>query len=218
MNNIILIAPPAAGKGTQAKLISKKYNLPHISTGDLLREAGKNDINIQNILSNGLLVDDNITLDLVKKRIVKADCKNGYILDGFPRNIYQTKQYVQMISELGFDIGKIIVLTINKEDAIKRVLGRLVCSNCGAIYNETEMTIKPNSLGLCSKCSSPLVKRTDDTEETFNKRYTTYEGETKPIIEYLEQQHRLYYIESININKTFEQIEDILRGGLNDKD
>ena len=131
MKNIMFIAPPAAGKGTQAELVKKKYNLPHISTGDILREISKEDSEIGNYvaetLSSGGLVKDEITYQLIKERLAKDDCKNGYIIDGFPRNLEQAKEYDKILDELNYDIGNIILIDIDEEVLQKRVVGRRIC-------------------------------------------------------------------------------------------
>jgi adenylate kinase len=211
MRNIILIAPPAAGKGTQSKLIEEKYGIPHISTGDLLREAAKKDEHIKNELELGHFINDDITLNLLNEELKKDKYKNGYILDGFPRNLYQANRYDEIITSLGIDIGLIVVLELSYEEALERTLGRLICSNCGAIYNETELTMIPLNKGVCDRCGHPLFKRSDDTEVTFKKRYETYLNQTSPIIDYYKSKHEVNFIKSININNTFEEITKLLK-------
>lgn len=210
MKSIILIAPPAAGKGTQSALIEKRFGFIHISTGDLLREAAKNDERLKYEMAKGHLIDDEATLKLLKDRIIKNDCQKGYILDGFPRNINQAEHYDQMLSELDMEVGKVIVLTVTKEEAFKRIVGRIHCSKCGAIYNELVNKQMPKEKGICDKCHSLLIKRSDDNEETFNKRFMTYLSETEPLIKYYQNKHQVYFIESIDSEVTFSKIEKII--------
>ena len=139
MKNIIFIAPPAAGKGTQSKLVSEEYNIPHISTGDLLREEATKETDlgkqIKEDMEKGNLVSDEVITTLLKNRITKSDCKEGYILDGYPRNLNQAKIYNELLEELGYNKGVVIFFDIDKERALKRTLSRIVCSNCGSSYN-----------------------------------------------------------------------------------
>lgn len=217
--NIIFIAPPAAGKGTQAEMLSTKYNIPHISTGDLLRNASQDGSErgkmIADMMVQGLLVSDEIILELLKERLQKEDCNNGYILDGYPRNIEQAKQYEEMLKELDKELGLVIYLDIDKEVAMKRIVGRVSCSNCGTVYNEMFEETKPLKNGVCDKCNSELVRRADDNEETFNTRFETYINKTQALIDYYDSLGSLYRVNSgINKENTFEQIENILRGNI----
>ena len=217
--NIIFIAPPAAGKGTQAEMLSAKYNIPHISTGALLRSASQDGSERGNMIADmmvqGILVGDEIMLELLKERLQEEDCNNGYILDGFPRSIEQAKQYEEMLKELNKELGIVIYLDIDKEVAMKRIVGRVSCGNCGAVYNEMFEETKPKKDGLCDKCESKLVKRADDNEETFNTRFETYINKTQALIDYYESLGSLYRVNSgISKENTFEQIENILRGNI----
>lgn len=211
MKSIIFIAPPAAGKGTQSTLIKNKYGLPHISTGDLLRKAALENPEIKNELSLGHLIQDEVTLDLLKKRIKETDCNNGYILDGFPRNLFQAQAYEKILEELNKPLGVVIVLELDKENAKKRIIGRLSCPSCGAIYNDMLADMLPEQLGICDQCGSTLLKRSDDNAETFETRYQTYLSQTAPLIDYYQKKHSLYYVNSgINKEYTFDQIEKII--------
>lgn len=215
MKNIILIAPPAAGKGTQATLLKEKHNMVHISTGDLLRhEVASNSevgLHVKKIMEEGLLVEDNIILNLLEKRLKEKDCDNGYILDGFPRDLEQAKAYDELAHRLNRTIDYAIFLDIDKEEAKKRIIGRISCPSCGAVYNEYFDTFeKP---GYCNDCSTKLEKRSDDNEETFNQRFDTYLEKTRPVVDYYKAKGILYIVDS-NINKenTFNQIESIIKG------
>ena len=153
MKNIIFIAPPAAGKGTQSKLVNETYNIPHISTGDLLREEISKQtplgVSIQADMEKGNLVSDEVITTLLKNRITKPDCKNGYILDGYPRNIEQAKTYQNLLEELNYDKSCVIFLDIDKDLALKRTISRIVCPNCGSSYNLLVEDLKPQKENIC---------------------------------------------------------------------
>ena len=215
MKNIMFIAPPAAGKGTQAELVNKKYKLPHISTGDILREISKEDSEIGNYvaetLQSGGLVKDEITYQLIKERLAKDDCKNGYIIDGFPRNLEQAKEYDKILAELNYDIGNIILIDIDEEVLQKRVVGRRLCENCGRIYNINDPKQAPKEESVCDACGGKLYQRTDDNIDSFKNRYETYLEKTAPIIEYYENNHSLKKVDgSKTPEKVFEEIEKII--------
>jgi adenylate kinase len=215
MKNIIFIAPPAAGKGTQSKLISSSYNIPHISTGDLLREevnkATELGNEIKEKLDNGIFVSDDLILQLIKNRINESDCSNGYILDGYPRNVEQAKAYDNLLSKLNKDLGVVIYMDIDKELALQRMTSRIVCSNCGASYNL--LAVKPQKDGICDKCGNELHTRKDDNETTFLNRFDTYIEKTASLIDYYQEKGVL---ESIKIEKEmtpeniFERIKEII--------
>ena len=218
MKNIILIAPPAAGKGTQSKLISEKYNLPHISTGDLLRESVNQKTELGNLIQlmmdNGQLVTDDIVLKLLEERISMPDCLNGYILDGFPRNLNQAESYLKILEKLNYPIGDVIYLNIPEETARKRIVGRLSCSDCGAIYNDQFEDSKPIHFGTCDKCSGPLSKRSDDNDATFTERFRTYKEQTLPLIQFFETKGLLFTVGSgISKERTFAEIEKVINRG-----
>ena len=221
MKSIILIAPPAAGKGTQAKLISEKYHLPHISVGDLIRASLNDDSDtskkLQEIMQSGKLVDDNIIIKLLEERLAKDDCKEGYILDGFPRNLSQAAIYDEMLEKSGKTLGHVILLEAPKEVTKKRILGRQMCPKCGRIYNSLFANMKPVNEGLCDICSESLETRSDDNEETFEKRYQTYLDETEPIINYYANKNSLIRVDSsLDQDEVFASIEQIITGEDND--
>ena len=184
MKSVILIAAPAAGKGTEAAYLKEQYNMPHISTGDILREKAKEDSDlgrdINNKISNGIFVSDELIIEILKDRIQKEDCNNGYILDGFPRNVAQAEAYKQMLEELGKDLGVVIVIDIDKNIAASRIAGRISCPSCKEVYNINNEDMKPKVEGVCDKCGEKLVKREDDNEETYIGRYNTYIEKTSP--------------------------------------
>jgi len=216
MKNIIFIAPPAAGKGTQAKLVSEEYNIPHISTGDLLREeidAGSEiGLSIKKDMEAGNLVSDEVITTLLKNRITSSDCLNGFILDGYPRNLEQAKRYNELLEELNLDKGVVIFFNIDKETALKRTLSRIVCKKCGTSNNLLIEDLKPKKENICDRCNSELKIRTDDTEEVFINRFDTYLNSTKDLIEYYENLGLLYKVEVSDkpVETIFEEVKEIL--------
>ena len=199
MKNIIFIAPPAAGKGTISSMICSKYNIPHISTGDLLRNEIANGtkigLQIKEGMSRGEFVTDELITKLLRKRLSSKDIKKGYVLDGYPRNIALASNYDKLLKELEFNEGVVIFLDIDKDTALKRIKSRMVCPKCGMSYNLSSPDLSPVREGLCDSCSSVLTIRTDDTEETFISRFDTYMKETYPLIEYYQSKNNLVKIE-----------------------
>ncbi len=216
MRSIILIAPPAAGKGTQSDLLVEKYGFAHISTGDMLREVAKTDEVIKSKLENGELISDDIVFDLLQKRLVSDDCKKGFILDGFPRNVNQAKRYDQIVDELGISSNVVIYLDVDKETALKRIVGRVSCPSCHRVFNDMIVEAMPHVSGKCDDCGSELVRRSDDNSETFGKRYDVYMNNTAPLIDYYSEEGILYKVDSrMGKDEIFEVIENIL-GDIND--
>ncbi len=216
MKNILLIAPPAAGKGTQAKLISEYYHIPHISTGDLLRDAKDNNHPLADIIrekqNKGEFVPDSIVLDLLKERLNQTDCNHGYILDGFPRNIEQAYAYEHILSELGKELGVVILLDLDKDIAKKRITGRYSCPQCGAIYNTEIADLNPQQSNICDKCQTELFHRDDDNENTYDVRYNAYIEKTAPLIDYYQKKGILKRIDSNQDSKlVFKLIKEIIQ-------
>ncbi|MFA7707690.1 MAG: nucleoside monophosphate kinase [Candidatus Pacearchaeota archaeon] len=175
---LVFIGPQGSGKGTQAKIISQVLNVPHISTGDLLRNAqGELRVKIDSFILNGRLVPDELISEILKERISKSDCKKGFILDGFPRNLSQADEL-----EKSNEIDKYFEIFIDDEEAIWRLSGRWNCKNCGAIYN-VNTSPKPLVNGKCDKCDGDLSQREDDKVEAIKKRLEIYHNETEPILE-----------------------------------
>lgn len=215
MKNIILIAAPGAGKGTLARSLKGKYGYVHISTGDLLREAvDKGDelgLQIKKKLEVGALVTDEIVYAVLKNRLLEDDCKNGVILDGFPRNVKQAVKYEEILSDIDMDLGIVILLDIDEKLLVKRITGRRICSNCGEIHNIYNPEIAPKLENICNKCGAALYQRDDDNEETLKNRYATYVEKTSPLIEYYEKKNNLYVVNSNkDMHYTLEQVEEIL--------
>ena len=215
MKNIMFIAPPAAGKGTQAERVVEKYHIPHISTGDILREISKEDSEIgeyvRETLASGKLVKDEITYQLIEDRLSKNDCKKGYIIDGFPRNLEQAKEYDKILESLGYDIGKVILLDIDKEVLEKRITGRRVCESCNATYNINDEDNKPKEESVCDKCGGKLYQREDDNINSYNNRYDTYLENTYPLLDYYKKKYVLYKVDvSLSVEEVSKEIEAIV--------
>lgn len=214
MKNIIFLAPPAAGKGTLSETLIEEYGYGHISTGDLLREEIKNNTEIgkqaESLMKEGKFVSDDVIIELISKKIEDPSCKNGYILDGFPRTIIQAEKYDELLNKTGKDLGVVIYIDIDKNMAMKRACGRETCSNCNKIYNKySEMKSKVE--GICDECGSKLTSRSDDNEETFIKRFDEYINKTMPLYDYYKSKVVLETIVSDeNRFKTFEQVKKIL--------
>jgi len=174
--NIVLIGPQASGKGTQAKRISEKLGVPHISTGDLLRNAPADlKEKVEDYMNSGQLVPDELMLDILEKRLEQDDAQKGFLLDGFPRNLKQADALMERVK-----IDKIIGISLSDEVAVERISNRLSCPNCGAVFNTKT---KPSQKeGVCDNCNSELVKREDDKEEAVRKRLEIYHNKTKPIL------------------------------------
>lgn len=211
--NIILLAPPAAGKGTQAELLTEEYNLNHISTGDLLRKASQEQTEFGNklksMLESGNLVSDEIVLEVLDKYLDKTNNFN-LLLDGFPRDIYQAEKLDELLKSKGSKIDYVFLLNVDKDTLLYRITGRRLCKSCGAIYNVNIDPLKPKIDSICDKCGGNLIARKDDNEETFEVRYQEYEHQTKPLIDYYLRQNNLYEIDSsISKEDTFRQIKSI---------
>ena len=215
MMNIIFIAPPAAGKGTQSSLLEKKYNYKHISTGDLLREEIKKKTafgaEIEKIISKGELVSDEIITKLLKNELNNIKHQK-FILDGYPRNIAQAETLTEIFKELNIDDYKAIYLDLDEDTAMKRALGRIVCSNCGASYNTYFKNLMPQENGICDKCHHKLIQRSDDNEETMRTRFRTYLELTNPLLDYYKAQEKLVDVDaSLNSDQIFVEIEQVLK-------
>ena len=212
----MFIAPPAAGKGTQAELIVKKYGIPHISTGDILREISKEDSEIgkyvYETLASGDLVKDEITYQLIENRLSQDDCKNGYIIDGFPRNIEQAYEYDKILEKLNYQIGNVLLLNIDKKTLEKRITGRRVCENCNKVYNINDKDNSPAVESICDDCGGKLYQRSDDNLESFENRYNNYLEKTAPIIEYYKEKKVLSEVDgNHSVEEIFNEIDKIIK-------
>lgn len=210
--NFILFGPPGAGKGTQAKTISAKFNIVHLSTGDMIREA-KNDPVLAKYLTSGQLVPDEVIDDMVEKRLQKDDCKNGFLLDGFPRTIFQAQELDKFLQKLNRKIEAVFFIDIDKNEVIKRLAGRRVCACCGGSFN---IELKPpKQEGICDFCGKELVQRKDDNPDTIKERLDVYEKQTKPLAQYYEKSGRISKIDgTLSPDKVFEQIENFVNNNV----
>lgn len=183
---LIIMGPPGAGKGTQAALIKEAYQIPHISTGDMFREAIKNETPLgkeaKSYIDRGELVPDSVTIGLVKERLSKDDCKVGFLLDGFPRTIPQAEALDEILKELNIVLDAVINIEADDSILIDRIVGRRVCPNCKAGYHVKNL--QPKVEGICDICGEKLVQRKDDTEETVKNRLDVYAKQTKPLLDY----------------------------------
>ena len=217
MKNIIFVAAPAAGKGTISAKVCTEYNIPHISTGDLLRNeiaaSSKRGTEIKSAMARGEFVSDEVITKLLKKRLEAKDCKKGFILDGYPRNISQAKTYDNILKELNYDDGLVVFLDIDRELAMKRALSRVVCSKCGLSYNLINKEYAPLKEGICDNCGSSLKTRSDDNEESFINRFDTFMKETYPLLEYYEKKGNLLKIKVDNIttDDIFDEIKKVIK-------
>lgn len=214
MLNIILMGPPGAGKGTQAKVLIKKYEVPHISTGDMFREAIKAGTPLGKLaasyINDGHLVPDDVTIGLVKERLSQDDCKNGYLLDGFPRTIPQAEALETLTKEIGREVKYVINIDTPKEELVSRICGRRVCKKCGAPYHI--VNVKPKVDGVCDICGGELVQRPDDNEEALNTRLDAYNKMTKPLLEFYEKKGLLHTFSGKSREVLTEELTKFLEG------
>lgn len=214
--NIILLGPPGAGKGTQAKKLAEHYHIPHISTGDMFRAAIKAGTPLGKIaaevINGGNLVSDEITVGLVKERLHQPDAQNGYILDGFPRTLPQAEAFTEIAAEIGMPIDAVINIAVDNETLVKRITGRRVCPKCGAIYHIE--TLKPRVEGICDKCGTALVHRDDDTLEAFKVRLEVYYNDTYPLEQYYRDKDLLIDVNGLlTTDQLLSEISTLLSEG-----
>ena len=210
---IIMLGAPGAGKGTQAKQIADKYSIPHISTGDIFRanlkegtELGKK---AKEYMDQGLVVPDELTCDLVMDRISQEDCKNGFVLDGFPRTIPQAEALDAALSKIGQKMDYAIDVDVPDDNIINRMSGRRACLNCGATYHIVSIPTKVE--GVCDRCGNQVVLRDDDQPETVKKRLEVYHAQTQPLIDYYKKQDILKTVDGTQpMEQVFDAIVEIL--------
>ena len=210
---IILLGPPGAGKGTQAAGIVEKYNIPHISTGDIFRKNIKEGTDLgkkaKGYIDQGFLVPDELTVGLVTDRITQGDCENGFMLDGFPRNVAQAEHLDAFLKQVNIALDKVINIEVDKSILVGRAVGRRICKSCGATYH-VEFN-PPKVEGVCNVCQGELYQRADDTEETVSKRIQVYLDETTPLVDYYSSQGIIANINGQqSIDKVFEDIVNAL--------
>jgi adenylate kinase len=197
MLRTILLGPPGAGKGTQAVNIVDKYGVPHISTGDIFRANIKNGTELgkraQEYMNRGELVPDDLVIEIATTRLLEDDCKNGFLLDGFPRTVYQAEKLDEFLAAHGSKIDKVLDIAVEKEELITRLTGRRVCKACGASFHV--VNIPPKTEGICDRCGGELIQRADDTIETVANRIDVYEKQTMPLVDYYEKAGNIAHID-----------------------
>jgi len=212
---ILLMGPPGAGKGTQAAMLVDKFGIPHISTGDMFRAAVKEGTELgkqaKACMDAGQLVPDSVTIGIVKERLAKPDCKKGFILDGFPRTLEQANALDVTLGELQIKLDRVVNISVPAEDLISRATGRRICRSCGATYH---VAFNPTAKdGVCDKCSGETYQRDDDSEATMTKRLTVYSSQTKPLIQYYQDNGLYTEIDGKqSIDKVLADVVASLRG------
>ncbi|MDE5566427.1 MAG: adenylate kinase [Anaeroplasmataceae bacterium] len=206
---LLIMGRPGAGKGTQAVNIKEYYHIPHISTGDMFRAALKNQTKLgleaKEYMDKGLLVPDEVTIGIVQERLLEDDCKDGFLLDGFPRTIKQAEALDQFLKANGVVLDAVLDVNVPVEILVKRMVGRRVCKGCGATYH---VEFNPSKVeGICDNCGTKLIQRADDTEATALNRLSVYDEQTAPLLEFYSKQNLL---KTVNGNQSLEKVfEDI---------
>jgi adenylate kinase len=211
--NILIMGPAGAGKGTQSDLIIKEFDIPHISTGDMLRENVRNSTELglkaKEYMNTGRLVPDELINAMVEKRLLEPDCQKGYLLDGFPRTLVQAKAFEEMAARIGKPVEAVIALEVSFDTLVDRITGRRICPKCGAIYHVRNKPSKTE--GICDECGSELQQRKDDTVEQLKIRMEEYDVKTAPIIGYFEPKGVVTHIDaSQSAADTFAQVKEAL--------
>lgn len=211
--NIILLGPPGAGKGTQAKMLIDQYQIPQISTGDILRAAVKEGTSLgkeaKSFMDKGELVPDSVVIGIVEERIQEPDCTKGYMLDGFPRTVPQAEALDGMLGKLNAEIDHVVSIEVANDELVKRLTGRRTCRECGAGYHV--MFDPPKVEGVCDKCGGELYQRDDDNEDTVRSRLNVYESQTLPLIDYYKVQGKIRPIDGVGeIKEIFGRITSVL--------
>lgn len=210
---IIMLGAPGAGKGTQAKMIAEQYAIPHISTGDIFRANIKNGTDLgmeaKKYMDQGLLVPDELTVKILLDRVAEEDCRNGYVLDGFPRTIPQAEVLDKALAQIGDHIDFAIDVDVPDENIVKRMGGRRACVGCGATYHIEH--IPPKKEGICDTCGMELILRDDDKPETVQNRLNVYHTQTQPLIEFYQKKGILHTVDgTVDMKDVFEAIVKIL--------
>jgi len=213
MKIVVLLGPPGAGKGTQASKIAKKYSIPHISTGDIFRHNVKEGTPLgkkaKSYMDQGHLVPDELVCDLVKDRLSKSDCANGYLLDGFPRTVFQAQHFDQSLEKSNHEISLVLDIRVSEDILLSRMIGRRICKNCGKLYHIINMP--PQKEGVCDVCGGEVYQRADDSAETVKNRFKVYIEQTSPLTEYYEKIGKLITLDGAkDPDVLFVQICDLL--------
>lgn len=210
---VIMLGAPGAGKGTQAKKLAERYQIPHVSTGDIFRANIKNETElgkkVKSYLDTGALVPDELTVDLLMDRIAQPDCAKGYILDGFPRTLTQAEKLTEALAVQGGDVDFAVNIDVPDENIVRRMSGRRVCPSCGASYHVEH--IPPKTEGICDRCGAALIVREDDREETVMKRLAVYHEQTQPLIDYYRAKELVLDIDG---TKAMDEVFEAIVAGL----
>lgn len=212
---MILLGPPGAGKGTQAKLISEKYSIPHISTGDIFRknisEKTPLGVKAKGYMDKGQLVPDELTIDLVNDRLTHEDCKTGFLLDGFPRTVKQAEALENFLNKNNQSLDTALLINVPSSFILERMTGRRVCPSCGASYH---IKFNPPKIeGICDVCKAEVIQRKDDTEETVKERIEVYDRQTQPLVDFYASKDQLFVVDGTqSIDQVFETISNHIEG------
>ncbi|MDK2463888.1 MAG: adenylate kinase [Candidatus Korarchaeota archaeon] len=210
---LVIMGPPGAGKGTQSALISSKYGIPHVSTGDMFREILKRSDGLANrirkYVESGELVPDELVVEMVRDRICRPDCEGGFILDGFPRTVAQAEALDRMLESAGKELNAVLYLRVSEEAVVRRLSRRRVCESCGAIYHLDYNP--PKRPGVCDRCGGRLIQRDDDREEVIRERLRVYHEQTEPLINYYREKGLLVEIDGCKeIHQVWEDVQRVL--------
>ncbi|MBI4766828.1 MAG: adenylate kinase [Deltaproteobacteria bacterium] len=212
--NLILLGPPGAGKGTQAKMMVDHFRIPQISTGDILRAALKErtplGLKAKEFMDKGLLVPDEVVIDIIQARLKEADCRDGYILDGFPRTVAQAQALDKVLAAMNSGIDHVVSIDVEKGELVKRLTGRRTCRQCGRGYHV--IFDPPLNKNICDKCQGELYQRDDDNEDTVRNRLEVYDAQTFPLIQYYKEKNLLRSIDGQGgIQQIFDRIVQVLK-------
>lgn len=213
MLRTVLLGPPGAGKGTQAAKIVERYSIPHISTGDIFRDNIKKGTELgkkaQEYMNKGELVPDDLVIEIATTRLLEDDCKNGFLLDGFPRTVYQAEKLDAFLADHGQKVDACINIEVPAEELIKRLTGRRVCKKCGASYHV--INIPPKQDGICDVCGEELFQRADDTVETVENRISVYNDQTLPLVDFYTKAGVCHSIDGcLGLDEVFTEIKKVL--------